>query len=256
MKVHYLNYLIKYRLFAKLPSQVSDALRNLTRSILVHDAISRIRKLERHCRTLGDYFDLIQYFKGPLVPIDLSSGQKRKEILKLLDRASELAPRAVVEIGTCRGGTFYLLCKASDSYASILTIDIKMPWWRKRLVRSFVRPCQTPIIVRGDSHQQSTINTVKDSLQNKIDLLFIDGDHSYNGVRKDFTDYSPLVRKGGWIAFHDIIPANLTEDGIRRRGWTGGVPKYWNELKRSHEHFEIIDNPNQDGAGIGVLSKE
>jgi predicted O-methyltransferase YrrM len=41
---------------------------------------------------------------------------------------------------------------------------------------------------------------------NKVDFLFIDADHSYEGVKKDFEMYSPLVRKGGIIAFHDIIP--------------------------------------------------
>jgi predicted O-methyltransferase YrrM len=256
MKVHYLTHLMKYRLFPRLPPEVSDVLRNLIRSILVDSVISRIRELERRCRTLDDYFNLTQYFEGPIVSIDISSGQKKKEILNLLDRASGVGLRTVVEIGTCRGGTFYLLCKVADNNAVILTMDIKMPWWRKRLLRSFVRPRQTPITLRKDSHRHSTINFVKESLQNKIDLLFIDGDHSYDGVRKDFINYSPLVRKGGWIAFHDIIPARLTDNGIRRGAWTGGVPKYWNELKRSHEHFEIVDNPNQDGAGIGVLLRE
>jgi predicted O-methyltransferase YrrM len=90
----------------------------------------------------------------------------------------------------------------------------------------------------------------------KIDLLFIDGDHSYNGVKKDFTDYSPLVRKGGWIAFHDIIPAGLKDEGVQRGGWTGGVPEFWNEVKRTCEHFEIIENTQQDGSGIGVLVQE
>jgi len=38
------------------------------------------------------------------------------------------------------------------------------------------------------------------------DFLFIDGDHTYEGVEGDFEMYSPLVRRGGIIAFHDIVP--------------------------------------------------
>jgi len=38
-----------------------------------------------------------------------------------------------------------------------------------------------------------------------LDFLFIDGDHTYEGVKRDFEMYSPLVRNGGIIAFHDIV---------------------------------------------------
>src|SRR5256884_4232168 len=36
-----------------------------------------------------------------------------------------------------------------------------------------------------------------------IDLLFIDGDHEYEAVRRDFEDWSPHLREGGIIIFHD-----------------------------------------------------
>ncbi|MEO0196406.1 MAG: class I SAM-dependent methyltransferase [candidate division WOR-3 bacterium] len=39
----------------------------------------------------------------------------------------------------------------------------------------------------------------------KLDFLFIEGNHSYEGVKMDFEMYFPLVRKGGIIAFHDIV---------------------------------------------------
>ena len=38
-----------------------------------------------------------------------------------------------------------------------------------------------------------------------IDLIFIDGDHSYAAVQKDFVLVSPWVRAGGTIAFHDAL---------------------------------------------------
>ena len=38
-----------------------------------------------------------------------------------------------------------------------------------------------------------------------LDVLFIDGDHSYDGVASDFAAYGPLVRQGGLIGFHDIV---------------------------------------------------
>ncbi|MFN6069283.1 MAG: class I SAM-dependent methyltransferase, partial [Pseudanabaena sp.] len=59
----------------------------------------------------------------------------------------------------------------------------------------------------------------------KIDFLFIDGDHTYEGVRQDYEMYSPLVQKGGYIAFHDI---NDTE---RHRQRNVHVAEFWNELE-------------------------
>ncbi|MFH5805572.1 class I SAM-dependent methyltransferase [Alienimonas sp. DA493] len=41
----------------------------------------------------------------------------------------------------------------------------------------------------------------------RIDLLFIDGDHSVPGCRFDFESFSPAVNDGGFVAFHDYDPA-------------------------------------------------
>jgi hypothetical protein len=47
----------------------------------------------------------------------------------------------------------------------------------------------------------------------KIDFLFIDGDHSYDGVSKDFSLYSTIMEKNGIIAIHDTDP-NFSENYI------------------------------------------
>ena len=61
-------------------------------------------------------------------------------------------------------------------------------------------------LIQADSHSEISFNRVKKILQShKIDLLFIDGDHSYEGVKKDYELYSPFVKKGGMIVFHDIV---------------------------------------------------
>lgn len=45
-----------------------------------------------------------------------------------------------------------------------------------------------------------------------LDFLFIDGDHNYDGVKKDWSLYSPFLKKGSFVAFHDT-------------GWAEGVQK-------------------------------
>lgn len=44
----------------------------------------------------------------------------------------------------------------------------------------------------------------------KIDLLFIDGNHDYKSVLNDYLQWSPLIKKGGYIAFHDVGASHTT----------------------------------------------
>jgi len=233
--------------FSRLPTPVHELLRNFSHLVDVEN-IKSIRILERDCKTLTDYFNLMQNVRG------LSSGQIKEEILCLLEKASRSGLRFVTEIGTGAGGTFYLLCKVARADATIITLDVNMPLWRKRLLKSCVQPGQKATIMEADSHRKNTVRHVTELLAgNKLDLLFIDGDHTYEGVGQDFLNYSPLVRKGGWIAFHDIIPDYKTRYGISTKAWVGGVPRFWNQVKHDHDYFEIVKDPDQDGFGIGVL---
>jgi predicted O-methyltransferase YrrM len=82
-----------------------------------------------------------------------------------------------------------------------------------------------------------------------IDLLFIDGDHRYKGVKKDFQLYSPLVKQNGLIVFHDIIyHPNVPECKVN---------KFWNEIKRKYKNAAFIDKQGDRGwgqwGGIGVI---
>lgn len=48
-----------------------------------------------------------------------------------------------------------------------------------------------------------------------LDLVFIDGDHSYEGVRADIDAWLPKVRKGGVIAGHDYDNTNKYGDAFK-----------------------------------------
>ena len=57
--------------------------------------------------------------------------------------------------------------------------------------------------------------------------------------------YSSLVKEGGITALHDIAEHDLRS--------SCKVNKFWNEIKKDYEFLEIIEDINQNWAGIGVI---
>lgn len=78
------------------------------------------------------------------------------------------------------------------------------------------------VAIRDSSHSQEAFNKLL-SVTKYIDFLYIDGDHSYEGVKSDFITYGPLVRKGGIIAFHDI---SVYQGDVC-------VSKLWDEIQKA-----------------------
>ena len=162
-------------------------------------------------------------------------------------------PECALEIGTAGGGTLFFLTRLAGPQATIVSVDLpggpfgrgysgRRAWFYRR----FARPSQPLELLQGDSHTHEMLNRVEAALGGKaLDYLFIDGDHSYEGVKQDFRLYAPLVRQGGTIALHDIAdhPPAL---GCQ-------VSCFWNEIKSQYRHVEIIEDRQQGWAGIGVL---
>jgi predicted O-methyltransferase YrrM len=58
------------------------------------------------------------------------------------------------------------------------------------------------LFVHGDSHDGHIVDLIK--LLGPYDIVFIDGDHSRDGVRADLHNFGPLVKKGGMLLAHDV----------------------------------------------------
>lgn len=117
-----------------------------------------------------------------------------------------------MEIGTAQGGSLFCFCKLAPKEAEIISTDLP-PLATEKYLRQFFKHFpkkeQNLHLLKADSHRKDTLEKVKKILDGKfLDFLFIDADHSYEGVKMDFEMYSPLVRSGGIIAFHDIIIIN------------------------------------------------
>lgn len=213
------------------------------------------------------------YWCGTYLPSDpLPNGviitrvQKEREFYQLMRRLHQLSPRGVIEIGTSKGGSLYGFCCAAADEATIITIDLPngpygggvagggYPAAAVEVYQSFAQRGQRMLILQGDSHDPGVQRAAKEFLSTYspdagIDFLFIDGDHSYEGVRQDFLSYSPLVRPGGLIAFHDIVwhdPQFCHEGPVE-------VQRFWNEVRQERRYEEIVDDPEQRTCGIGLL---
>ena len=180
--------------------------------------------------------------------------QRTWELQALIADVRRLRPSVVVEIGTHRGGTLVCWTVVAADGAHLVSIDLPSPAEGMGTtdrdlarVRTLLRPRQRLTAIAADSHDPATLAQLTHALdEHPVDLLWIDGDHSDAGVRQDFIMYSPLVRAGGLIAFHDI---NESDDVPGNQ-----VHHFWRDLKGRYSTREYIDrNWRGGGMGIGVV---
>lgn len=119
-----------------------------------------------------------------------------------------------LEVGSFKGKSSNFLAAGLSGRASLVCVDTwkndAMPYDAKQdvydefLQNTFnYKNCITPI--RGHSSE------IASSWKQPLDLLFIDGDHSYNGCKSDLLAWLRFVKPGGWVAFHDS-----GEEGVTR----------------------------------------
>jgi len=169
--------------------------------------------------------------------------QKEAELAGFLALVMDLAPQVVVEIGADVGGTLY----AWQQIGARRVIGVDLPNAKfssgcYALRKSNELDPHGSEVVYGDSHDEATALQLRDLLDgDEVDMLFIDGDHSYDGVEQDFYMYGPMVRPGGIIGCHDIC--NHGRPDVQ-------VDQWWASLRIPKE--EIITEPTTWG-GIGVV---
>jgi cephalosporin hydroxylase len=185
----------------------------------------------------------------------LGAVQIPEEIAALVELLKKHQPKNILEIGSEAGGTFYLWCRLAKIGGLKISLDLPSGASGSGLFRErsalaartslFKRWSANVQVITGDSHEQKSRREVEELLDGaKLDFLFLDGDHSYEGVRADWEDYRGFVRPGGLVAFHDINDSEFH----RRRGCY--VARLWQELQGRKREF----NARQDWGGIGVIT--
>lgn len=186
---------------------------------------------------------------------DFGAAQLPEEITGLVDLLKKHPPKNIMEIGSEAGGTFYLWCRLATLGGVKISLDLpsgssgsgkfRDPSALAARSTQFKRWSANVQIVTGDSHEQKSWREVEALLDGTLlDFLFIDGDHSYEGVKLDYEDYKGFVRPGGLIAFHDI---NDTEFHRKRSCY---VAKFWEELQGAKQEFNL----HQEWGGIGCIT--
>jgi predicted O-methyltransferase YrrM len=234
-------------ILSRTPTDVKSILGIIVATI----AALRLEKAHHTCSTVKDLTNLAYSFS--LNRLIIRPAQVKEEISMLLELLVKVPPRAILEIGTGGGGTLFLFSRVANPNAKLISVDLPSesvrggyPEWKEPFYRSFALKRQKIMLVRADSHNPRTLEAVKKILSHeKLDFLFIDGDHSYEGVKRDFVLYAKLVNAGGMVAFHDIVPGPANK--------VGGVPEFWNEIKGKFRHEELVKDWQQRGFGIGII---
>jgi len=176
--------------------------------------------------------------------------QYPNQLSKLLTYLKGKKINSYLEIGVRYGGTFIVineLLKRYNDYVESHCVDIIPPSDILHIYQhEFVREefyyhnmfSQIPYFFKTIAGKEDI------KLQKKIDLVFIDGCHSYTCVKQDYL--TALMLGARYIIFHDIVNHNTTGNQI-----------VWRELKKihkiTHEFIDQYEGMNKKCLGIGVI---
>lgn len=118
--------------------------------------------------------------------------------------------KKIAEIGVSRGINASNILKLCPQIETIFLVDIDFSVFDNSL---FYDPIPQKHCIR--MYHPEGFKSIY-NIDNSLDLIFIDGEHSYEAVKNDIEAYLPLVRKGGIICGHDYLEFNQPGYGVNK----------------------------------------
>lgn len=158
----------------------------------------------------------------------------------------QLRPQSIVELGTHSGASFLAFCQAIEEQELTSRVFAVDSWEGDEHAGFYGDDIYNEL----RDYQQRNYPGISEMLRmrfnealgyfadDSIDLLHIDGLHTYEAVREDFETWLPKLTKRGVVLFHDTC--------VRERGF--GVWQYWAEISQQYPAFEFTHTH-----GLGVL---
>lgn len=183
--------------------------------------------------------DLQRVYEHTRIPLADAILQSRDELIALCEWMESVGVRSYLEIGVWTGRLVSTLHRIFD-FERVAACDLGS-------ARVFGLPIRLPYgceLFQGSSQSDEYI-AWRQRL-GPIDLVMIDGDHSYAGVRRDFEINRQLPHR--WLGFHDICGS--------RDPQSAGVSRLWRELRG--DKLEIVRANSEivgattSGMGIGI----
>jgi len=178
------------------------------------------------------------------------SGQREQEITQLIAKFVALGVTCYLEVGTRFGDTFHQVMSALPIGSVGVAVDMPEGNWGRGVSADYMaRACEDLrkkgyVIhdIYGDSTDADTIEKVREL--GPYDAALIDGDHTIEGITKDWGAYATMCKT---VALHDITGRGLKckiTDAVM------GVPDLWDKVKTEYAHDEFIEAGKKMGIGV------
>ncbi|MBS1580115.1 MAG: class I SAM-dependent methyltransferase [Bacteroidetes bacterium] len=146
--------------------------------------------------------------------------------------------KSAVEIGVFEGVNTCIIAESLLPNGCLYAVD---PFIPGRLGFSYIKLISHKYIKKRKLNSkiiwiEEMSDVAADLIPNNIDFIFIDGDHSYEGVKKDFELYAPKLSKDGILAFHD---ARIFVNGWTKEDW--GPVRLLNEVIYPSNQWKVVD---------------
>lgn len=159
----------------------------------------------------------------------------------------EIKPRVIVELGTHLGNSYFTFCQSAKENKIRTACYAVDSWEGDAQAGQYGQTVYETVKIHNDAHYHQFSKLLKmrfdEALREipdgSVDLLHIDGLHTYEAVRHDFETWVPKLSGNGLVMLHDIA--------VERQDF--GVKKFWGELKEQYHHSMEFDHNH----GLGVL---